>query len=133
MPDLACHVVVTPKPISGRRVQERRWLSHPGRQHQSASGWGAQLREAAAPDARPPTVAAGPLAAVDENARTARDIAAGCTAWYLSAMGEAYARSLSGQGYAAQVQAIIAVLLPPGMPWHNIEATLQAAAPSARQ
>jgi hypothetical protein len=48
-------------------------------------------------------------------------------------MGEAYARSLSGQGYAAQVQAIIAVLPPPGMPWHNIEATLQAAAPSARQ
>jgi hypothetical protein len=86
---------------------------------------------------------------------------------------------VSGQGYAAQVQAIIAanprpsprratvppgaqavldqlaaygtcdqvreqlqpwdraadivtILLPPGMPWHNIEATLQAAAPSAR-
>jgi hypothetical protein len=94
-------------------------------------------------------------------------------------MGEVYARSLSGQGYAAQVQAIIAanprpsprrgtvppgaravldqlavygtcgqvraqlqswehaadivtILLPPGMPWHNIEATLKAAAPSAR-
>jgi hypothetical protein len=91
-------------------------------------------------------------------------------------MGEVYARSLSGQGYAAQVQAIIAanprpsprrgtvppgaravldqlaawgtpdqvreqlqpwdraadivtILLPPGMPWHNIEATLRAAAP----
>ena len=86
---------------------------------------------------------------------------------------------MSGQGYAAQVQAIIAanprpsprggtippsaqivldqlaaygtcdqvreqlqpwdhaadivtILLPPGMPWPNIEATLQAAAPSAR-
>ena len=74
-------------------------------------GWAAQLRqlrEAAAPHARPLTVAAGPLTAVDENADAARDIAASCTAWYLSAMGEVYARSVSGQGYAAQVQAIIA-------------------------
>jgi alkanesulfonate monooxygenase SsuD/methylene tetrahydromethanopterin reductase-like flavin-dependent oxidoreductase (luciferase family) len=143
--------------------------------------WAAQLRQlrGAAPHARPLTVAAGPLAAVDENADTARGIAAGCTAWYLSAMGEVYARSVSGQGYAAQVQAITAanprpsprrgtvppgaqvvldqlaaygtcdqvreqlqpwdraadivtILLPPGMPWHNIEATLQAAAPGAR-
>ena len=122
---------------------------------------------------------AGPFAAADENADAARGIAAGCTAWYLSAMGEVYARSVSGQGYAAQVQAIIAanpspsprrgtvppgaqvvldqlaacgtcdqvraqlqpwdcaadivtIVLPPGMPWHTIEATLQAAAPSAR-
>jgi alkanesulfonate monooxygenase SsuD/methylene tetrahydromethanopterin reductase-like flavin-dependent oxidoreductase (luciferase family) len=144
-------------------------------------GWAAQLRElreAAAPHARPLTVAAGPLTAVDENADVARAIAAGCTAWYLSAMGEVYARSLSGQGYAAQVEAIIAanprpsprrgtvpsgaqvvldqlaacgtydqvreqlqpwdraadivtILLPPGLPWPNIEATLQAAAPAA--
>src|SRR5215831_8133390 len=41
-------------------------------------------------------------------ALVARGVAAGCTAWYLSAMGEVYARSVSGQGYAAQVQAIIA-------------------------
>jgi alkanesulfonate monooxygenase SsuD/methylene tetrahydromethanopterin reductase-like flavin-dependent oxidoreductase (luciferase family) len=145
-------------------------------------GWAAQLntlRQAAAPHARPLTVAAGPLTAADENADTARDIAAGCTAWYLSAMGEVYARSVSGQGYAAEVQAILAanprpsprhgtippsaqivldqlaaygtcdqvreqlqpwdhaadivtILLPPGIPWHNIEATLLAAAPSAR-
>ena len=27
---------------------------------------------------------------------------------------------------------IVTILLPPGMPWHNIEATLQAAAPGAR-
>jgi alkanesulfonate monooxygenase SsuD/methylene tetrahydromethanopterin reductase-like flavin-dependent oxidoreductase (luciferase family) len=144
-------------------------------------GWAAQLRqqrEAAAPHARPLTVAAGPLTAVDDNADVARGIAAACTAWYLSAMGEVYARSLSGQGYAAQVQAIIAanprpsprrgtvpsgaqvvldqlaacgtydqvreqlqpwdraadvvtILLPPGLPWPNIEATLQAAAPAA--
>lgn len=146
-------------------------------------GWAAQLRQlraAAAPHARPLTVAAGPLTAVDENAGTARCIAARCTAWYLSAMGEVYARSVSGQGYAAEVQAIIAanprpsprrgtvppggqavldqlaaygtgsqvraqlqpwdhaadivtILLPPGMPWPNIEATLQAAAPSAER
>ena len=144
--------------------------------------WAAQLnrlREAAAPHARPLTIATGPLTAVDENADAARSIAAGCTAWYLSAMGEVYARSVSSQGYASQVQAIIAanprpsprhgtvppgaqvvldqlaaygtrdqvreqlhlwdraadivtILLPPGLPWHNIEATLQAAAPSGR-
>jgi hypothetical protein len=91
-------------------------------------------------------------------------------------MGEVYARSVSGQGYAGQVRAIIAanprpsprrgtvppeaqivldqltahgtgdqvreqlqtwdqaadivtILLPPGMPWSSIEATLRAAAP----
>ena len=74
-------------------------------------GWAAQLRrlrEAAVPHARPLTVAAGPLAAVDDDAGTAREIAASCVAWYLSAMGGVYARSVSGQGYAAQVQAIIA-------------------------
>ena len=136
------------------------------------------LREVAAPHARPLTVAAGPITAAAEDAAAARDIVAGCTAWYLSAMGEVYARSLSGQGYAAQVQAIIdanprpsprrgtippdaqiildqltaygtrdqvreqlqlwddavdvvTILLPPGLPWPSIEATLQAAAPSA--
>jgi alkanesulfonate monooxygenase SsuD/methylene tetrahydromethanopterin reductase-like flavin-dependent oxidoreductase (luciferase family) len=143
------------------------------------SAWAAQLgrlRETAAPRARPLTVAAGPITAAGENAGAARDIVATCTAWYLSAMGEVYARSMSGQGYAAQVRAIIAanprpsprrgtvpseaqivldqlaaygtgdqvreqlqswdgaadivtILLPPGMPWPNIEATLQAAAP----
>jgi alkanesulfonate monooxygenase SsuD/methylene tetrahydromethanopterin reductase-like flavin-dependent oxidoreductase (luciferase family) len=138
-----------------------------------------QLREAAVPHARPLTITAGPVTAVDADAGTARGIAAGCTAWYLSAMGDSYARSVSSQGYADQVQAIIAanprpsprrgivppgaqavldqlaawgthdqvreqlqhwdraadivtILLPPGMPWHNIEATLQAAAPGAR-
>jgi alkanesulfonate monooxygenase SsuD/methylene tetrahydromethanopterin reductase-like flavin-dependent oxidoreductase (luciferase family) len=145
-------------------------------------GWAAgirQARQAAAPHARPLTIAAGPLTAVDDNAGTARGIAAACTAWYLSAMGEVYGRSVSGQGYATQVQAIIAanprpsprrgtvppgaqavldqlaawgtgdqvrdqlrswdraadivtILLPPGLPWPNIEATLQAAAPGAR-
>jgi alkanesulfonate monooxygenase SsuD/methylene tetrahydromethanopterin reductase-like flavin-dependent oxidoreductase (luciferase family) len=142
-------------------------------------GWAAQLRqlrEASAPRPGPLTVAAGPVAVADENADAARGIAASCVAWYLSAMGGVYARSLSGQGYAAQVQAIIAanprpsplrgtvppgaqvvldqlaacgtsdqvreqlqpwdraadivtILLPPGLPWPTIEATLHAAAP----
>ena len=143
-------------------------------------GWMAQLgelRDAAVPNARPLTVAAGPVTAVDENAAVARGIVAGCVTWYLSAMGDVYARSVSGQGYDTDVQEIIAanprpsprrvtvpraanevvdqltvsgtgdqvreqlrlwdsaadivtILLPPGMPWHNIEATIRAAAPS---
>ena len=145
-------------------------------------GWAAQLRQlrdAAAPHARPLTVAAGPITAAHENADAARDIAAACTAWYLGAMGGVYARSVSGQGYAAEVQSVIAanprpsprkgtvppsaqgvldqlaaygtcdqvreqlkpwdhaadivtILLPPGMPWPDIEATLLAAAPIAQ-
>jgi alkanesulfonate monooxygenase SsuD/methylene tetrahydromethanopterin reductase-like flavin-dependent oxidoreductase (luciferase family) len=144
-------------------------------------GWTAhltRLREAALPQARPLTVAAGPIVAAGDNAGAARDIAATCTAWYLGAMGEVYARSLSDQGFAAEVEAIIAanprpsprrgtippgaqivldqlaaygtrdqvreqlqpwdhaadivtILLPPAMPWCNIEATLLAAAPGA--
>ena len=145
-------------------------------------GWAArlrQLRQAAVPHAGPFTVAAGPFAAAAGHGEEARGIAASCIAWYLSAMGGVYARSVSSQGYAAQVQAIIAanprpsprhgtippaaqavldqlaacgtgdqvrdqlqpwdraadivtILLPPGMPWAAIEATLHAAAPSAR-
>ncbi len=145
-------------------------------------GWAERLRrlrETTTPHAGPLTVVAGPLTVVGESPGAARDIAATCAAWYLCAMGDVYARSVSGQGYAAEVQAIIAanprpsprhgtvppgaeavlgqlaaygtgdqvreqlepwdraadivtILLPPGMPWHNIEATLRAAAPSAR-
>jgi alkanesulfonate monooxygenase SsuD/methylene tetrahydromethanopterin reductase-like flavin-dependent oxidoreductase (luciferase family) len=137
-----------------------------------------RLRESVAPHRTALTVAAGPIAAVDENPDTAREIAAACTAWYLSAMGGIYARSMSNQGYATEVSAIIAanprpsplratvppaarpvldqlaaygtgdqvreqlkhwdqaadivtILLPPGMPWPTIEATLRAAAPSS--
>ncbi|HEY2241341.1 MAG TPA: LLM class flavin-dependent oxidoreductase [Streptosporangiaceae bacterium] len=143
-------------------------------------GWAAdlrQLREAAAPSMRPFTVAAGPLTVVGDDSEVTRAIAATAIAWYLSAMGEVYARSVSGQGYAAEVQAIIAdnphpsprqgmvppaaqgvldqlavygtgaqvreqlqrwdaaadivaLMLPPGLPWPTIEATLRAAAPS---
>ena len=141
--------------------------------------WTAQLnalRAAATPQAKALTVVAGPIAAADEDAAAARDIVATCIAWYLSAMGDVYARSMSGQGYGTEVGAILAanprpsprrgtvppeaetvldqlaaygtrdqvqeqlkawdavadivtVLLPPGMSWDNIEATLLAAAP----
>jgi alkanesulfonate monooxygenase SsuD/methylene tetrahydromethanopterin reductase-like flavin-dependent oxidoreductase (luciferase family) len=122
------------------------------------------------------TVATGPITVVDEDPVAARDIAVACTAWYLCAMGGVYARSLAGQGFATEVNAIIAanprpsprrgtvpavaqplldqlamygtgdqvreqfkpweqaagivsVLLPPGLPWPTIEATLRATAP----
>jgi alkanesulfonate monooxygenase SsuD/methylene tetrahydromethanopterin reductase-like flavin-dependent oxidoreductase (luciferase family) len=141
--------------------------------------WTAQLsrlRETTAPRARALTVAAGPITAADENADVARDIVASCVAWYLGAMGDIYRRSVSGQGYAAEVGAILAanprpsprhgtvppeaeiilgqlaahgtrdqvseqlvpwdqaadivtILLPPGLSWPSIEATLLAAAP----
>jgi alkanesulfonate monooxygenase SsuD/methylene tetrahydromethanopterin reductase-like flavin-dependent oxidoreductase (luciferase family) len=143
--------------------------------------WVAQLRrrrETAALHAPALTVAAGPVAAVGENAGAARDIVAASLAWYLAAMGDIYSRSVSGQGYAAEVSAIltanprpsprrgtvpadaqmvldqlaaygtcdqvrrqlgawdhaadiVTILLPPGMSWHAIEATLLAAAPSS--
>jgi alkanesulfonate monooxygenase SsuD/methylene tetrahydromethanopterin reductase-like flavin-dependent oxidoreductase (luciferase family) len=141
--------------------------------------WTARLnamRATVTPPAKALTVAAGPFAAADENADAARDIVATCIAWYLGAMGDVYARSVSGQGYDTEVGAILAanprpsprrgtvppeaeivldqfaaygtrdqvqeqlkawddaadivtILLPPAMPWHNIEATLLAAAP----
>ena len=55
---------------------------------------------------RPLTVAAGPLAVVGENPGPARDIAAACIAWYVTAMGDVYAESLARQGYAAEVAAV---------------------------
>jgi alkanesulfonate monooxygenase SsuD/methylene tetrahydromethanopterin reductase-like flavin-dependent oxidoreductase (luciferase family) len=138
----------------------------------------ARHRQAARPGP-PLTVAAGPLAVADEDPGTARAIAATGVAWYLSAMGDVYARSVSGQGYAPEVDAIIAanprpsprhglvppeaqglldqlavygpagqvreqlaawdtaadvvaLMLPPGLPWPAIEATLRAAAPGTR-
>jgi alkanesulfonate monooxygenase SsuD/methylene tetrahydromethanopterin reductase-like flavin-dependent oxidoreductase (luciferase family) len=123
------------------------------------------------------TVAAGPITVANEDPEVARAIAATCAAWYLTAMGGVYAQSVSSQGYADEVSAIIAanprpsprqgtippdaqpvleqlaaygtadevrdqlkpweqaadivsVLLPPGLPWPLIEATLRAAAPA---
>jgi alkanesulfonate monooxygenase SsuD/methylene tetrahydromethanopterin reductase-like flavin-dependent oxidoreductase (luciferase family) len=55
---------------------------------------------------RPLTVAAGPLAVADDDAHTARNIAASCLAWYVCAMGDVYAQSLIRQGYHAEVQAV---------------------------
>ena len=143
------------------------------------AGWASRLnrlRESAVPSAGALTVATGPITVVDDDPDVARDIAAACTAWYLTGMGGVYARSVSDQGYAAQVDAIVAanprpsprrgiippagrpvldqlaaygtpdqvresieswdqvtdiatVLLPPGIPWPAVEATLAAAAP----
>jgi alkanesulfonate monooxygenase SsuD/methylene tetrahydromethanopterin reductase-like flavin-dependent oxidoreductase (luciferase family) len=134
-----------------------------------------QLRDPAAP---PLVVATGPIAVADDNARHARDMAASCTAWYLTAMGDVYATSVSSQGYATEVKTIIAanprpsprhgivpadaqvvldqlaacgtpdqvreqlepwdeatdtasIIVPPGLPWSTIEATIRAAAPGA--
>jgi len=73
--------------------------------------WAAELsrmRETVTPQAQPLTVAAGPITAVDDDAEAARDIVATCIAWYLGAMGDVYARSVSGQGYASEVSAILA-------------------------
>jgi alkanesulfonate monooxygenase SsuD/methylene tetrahydromethanopterin reductase-like flavin-dependent oxidoreductase (luciferase family) len=136
-----------------------------------------QLRATVAPQRTPLAVSAGPITVVDDDPDLARAIAAACTAWYLTAMGGVYAESVSNQGYAAQVEAIIAanprpsprtatvpseaevvldqlavhgtgaqvsndlaawegvaevttILLPPGLPWSTIEATLKAAAPN---
>ena len=133
------------------------------------------LRDPAAP---PLVVATGPIAVADDNARHARDMAATCTAWYLTAMGDVYATSVSSQGYATEVKTIIAanprpsprhgivpadaqvvldqlavcgtpnqvreqlepwdeatdtasIIVPPGLPWSTIEATIRAAAPGA--
>jgi alkanesulfonate monooxygenase SsuD/methylene tetrahydromethanopterin reductase-like flavin-dependent oxidoreductase (luciferase family) len=141
--------------------------------------WAAELsllREASAPRAQALTIASGPVAVADENPEVAREIVATCLAWYLCAMGDIYRKVLSGQGYAAEVRAILSAnprpsprhgivppeaenalgqlaaygtpdqvrrqlepwdqaadivttLLPPGLPWPIIEATLVAAAP----
>jgi alkanesulfonate monooxygenase SsuD/methylene tetrahydromethanopterin reductase-like flavin-dependent oxidoreductase (luciferase family) len=135
-----------------------------------------RLRAAAAPRAQALTTAAGPIAVAGADAGASRDAVATCVAWYLSAMGDVYRQALSGQGYAAEVEAILAanprpsprhgtvppaaegildqltaygtgdqvrqqlkawdqiadiatLLLPPGLPWPSIEATLLAAAP----
>lgn len=136
-----------------------------------------RTRAERAPEAPPWTVAAGPVTAAAGDSAEAREVAASCVAWYLSAMGGAYARSVAAHGYADEVAAVIAanprpsprrgiippeagavldqlaafgtgaevrqqverwddaadvvtILLPPGMPWPTIEATLRAAAPA---
>lgn len=57
---------------------------------------------------RPLTVAAGPLTVVDGEAGAARAVAAACIAWYLTAMGDGYARLVSEQGLAGEVADVVA-------------------------
>jgi hypothetical protein len=52
------------------------------------------------------TVAAGPLSVADDDPVAARQVAASMAAWYVSAMGDVYSRSLSKNGYAAEVAAV---------------------------
>ena len=78
-----------------------------------------RLRATAAPDAPPLTVATGPIVAAAENTDAARGIVATCVAWYLGAMGDVYRRSVSDQGYAAQVRAILAANRRPS-PRHGL-------------
>jgi len=140
------------------------------------SAWKERLGRLRDPAAPPLTIATGPITVADDNPRQARDMAAHCTAWYLTAMGDVYANSVSSQGYATEVKAIISanprpsprhgivpaeaqvildqlaacgsrdqvrqqlepwdqatdiasIILPPGLPWSTIEATIRAAAP----
>jgi alkanesulfonate monooxygenase SsuD/methylene tetrahydromethanopterin reductase-like flavin-dependent oxidoreductase (luciferase family) len=79
--------------------------------------WAAELRavrERSGLRDRPLTVAAGPLAVADQDVGRARAAAAACTAWYLTAMGDGYARLVSEQGYAGEVADVVAANPRPG-------------------
>jgi alkanesulfonate monooxygenase SsuD/methylene tetrahydromethanopterin reductase-like flavin-dependent oxidoreductase (luciferase family) len=65
-----------------------------------------RLRDEAGRGSTPLTVAAGPVVVVDQDPEIARQFAASHVAWYLTAMGDVYARLVSEQGYSAEVQAI---------------------------
>jgi alkanesulfonate monooxygenase SsuD/methylene tetrahydromethanopterin reductase-like flavin-dependent oxidoreductase (luciferase family) len=82
--------------------------------------------QAAARRAQPLTVVAGPLVVADDDAGAARDIAASCIAWYVCAMGDVYARSLTEQGYGAEVEAIRAANPHPGPRSGHIPAEAEA-------
>jgi alkanesulfonate monooxygenase SsuD/methylene tetrahydromethanopterin reductase-like flavin-dependent oxidoreductase (luciferase family) len=64
-------------------------------------------REAAGLRTEPLTVVAGPVTVAADDAAVARRISASCIAWYLSAMGDVYARFVTSQGYGGAVQAIL--------------------------
>ena len=76
----------------------------PGRARRPAEGPGAR-RAQPSPSPRPPRRGRRRRGA-------ARDIAASCIAWYVCAMGDVYARSLTEQGYGAEVEAIRAANPP---------------------
>jgi alkanesulfonate monooxygenase SsuD/methylene tetrahydromethanopterin reductase-like flavin-dependent oxidoreductase (luciferase family) len=73
-----------------------------------------RLRAAAGRHDDPITVAAGPLTVVDPDIAAARAVAAACTAFYLSAMGEVYPRLVSAQGLGEQVELVRAANLAAG-------------------
>lgn len=54
----------------------------------------------------PFTVIAGPNVSVNTDAAAARHVVASNLAWYVSAMGDAYANSITNQGYGGEVEAI---------------------------
>jgi len=64
-------------------------------------------REAAGLRSKPITVVAGPLTVAADDPALAHRISSSCLAWYLCAMGDVYARSLTGQGYGSAVQVIL--------------------------
>lgn len=90
--------------------------------------WAAELRElrtAASLRAGSLTVAAGPLAVVDDDEKAARTVVDACTAWYLTAMGDAYPRLVAEQGFADEVAAIAAAN-PRPVPTGIVPAAAQA-------
>ena len=85
-----------------------------------------RLGAQAARRAQPLTVAAGPLVVADDDGGRARDIAASCIAWYVCAMGDVYARSLTEQGFGAEVEAIRAANPHPSPRSGHVPATAEA-------
>lgn len=61
------------------------------------------------PADRPFTVAAGAFTVVDDHPTVARNVAAACTARYLTAMGEVYPRVVAAQGFDDEVRLVRAV------------------------
>ena len=59
------------------------------------------------------------MTVADEDAGAARQVAASCTAWYLCAMGDVYARFVTEQGYGPAVQAVLAANPRPS-PQHGV-------------
>jgi len=71
------------------------------------SDWMAELAPVrAAAGLGPLTLSAGPFTVVDDDPVRARELAAVCTATYLSAMGEIYPRVVSAQGLGAEVELV---------------------------
>jgi alkanesulfonate monooxygenase SsuD/methylene tetrahydromethanopterin reductase-like flavin-dependent oxidoreductase (luciferase family) len=66
-----------------------------------------KLRAAAGLRSEPLTVVAGPVTVAADDAALARQLSASCIAWYLCAMGDVYARSLTEQGYGEAVRGIL--------------------------